>query len=99
MSCQIVAELLAECDRLRAELAASQACVAQMRDALRHAAACLDTDGHDPIIDKTLTLPVDNTALKTCLKKERERCARRCEDFAEGDGRWCAAVIRNLGDE
>ena len=93
--------LEAAIDGLKAELAASQAREAKLREAL------LECNHYDvgsygaDLSREALAIPHDDSALKERLMKERERCADLCASTVELNGYAlkCAAAIRNLGDE
>lgn len=99
-----IARLQSCCEIYRKLLAESQAREAQLREAILQ--VCCDLEGepcfvgsagdHDAI-RKALALPADDSALKACLKAERERCAKAFSQW-DREGRWAAGVIRNLGE-
>lgn len=97
-------------DALTAQLEASQAREAELREAMLRATlgscSCVtktpDYRHHADFcgyrtLSEALALPTDDTALKARLKAERERCATLCSVLS-CTASGCADAIRNLGD-
>ena len=95
-------------DRLREELAASQAREAQLRFALKYIQAQTHIGHIQDTASAALAPPTKSSALDAALEKaraeERERCAKACDYYAEDKceanlADLCAAAIRALPKE
>ena len=95
---------------LEVELGAAQAQIAELKDFAIWMTGCsYDFTQHSYFIeqrDKLLKTQSDDSALREMLAKERERCAKRCEEIdvaAFGSDRPapndCADAIRAMGGE
>lgn len=89
----------------RAQLAAAQATNVKLREAITLAVGSMPHEPAFSIADTLLkalaTPPGDDSALKECLKAQRERCAKVCENtvvMAHVMGDECAHAIRALED-
>lgn len=85
-------DAISEIQRLRNELAESQAREAQLRAAIRDAVQVQNVG----ILYTTFRLPADDSALRERLRVERERCAIEAADYETGE--YAAEAIRKLGD-
>lgn len=100
---------LREQERLLRQLAAAQAQLVKLREALEEIPLGYALDKDFECVKKARALlnqTDDTTALREMLKAERERCAKRCEEIdvaAFGSDRPapndCAAAIRAMEDK
>lgn len=92
-------------EKCHAELAAAQAREKVLRDALDEIGALNLAAKLSPVITtivrEALAQPANDTALKSALKAERERCAKACEKIMDREGNTafeCVNAVRALED-